>query len=70
MTMMDEELDDTVRKKYYDEVQELIGQNIPILYLIAANSYCTSKTNRLGNLWPSLLRPQLTWNLETLWIRD
>jgi peptide/nickel transport system substrate-binding protein len=70
MTMMDAELDDTVRKKYYDEVQELIGQNIPILYLIAANSYCTSKTNRLGNLWPSLLRPQLTWNLDTLWIRD
>ncbi|MEE2856979.1 MAG: ABC transporter substrate-binding protein [Planctomycetota bacterium] len=70
MTMMDEELDDTVRKKYYDEVQELIGQNIPILYLIAANSYATVKKDRIGNLWPSVLRPQLTWNLESLWIRE
>ena len=70
MAMMDEELDDSVRKDYFDEVQELMGQNIPMLYLIAANSYCTIKKNRLGNLWPSLLRPQLTWNLETLWIRQ
>jgi peptide/nickel transport system substrate-binding protein len=70
MAMMDEELDDSVRKGYFDEVQELMGQNIPILYLIAANSYCTIKKGRLGNLWPSLLRPQLTWNLETLWIRQ
>jgi len=69
MAMMDEELDDTIRKQYYDEVQELIGQNIPIIYLIAANSYATARTDRIGNLWPSLLRPQLTWNLEALWIR-
>jgi len=69
MTMMDEELDDTVRKKYYDEVQELFCTNIPMLYLIAANSYATVKKNRIGNLWPSVLRPQLTWNIETLWIR-
>ena len=67
MAMMDEELDDKVRKKYYDEVQELIGQNIPILYLIAANSYAASQEGRIGNLWPSLLRPQMTWNLESLW---
>lgn len=67
MTMMDEELDDKVRKKYYDEVQELIGQNIPILYLIAANSYGAAQEGRIGNLWPSLLRPQMTWNLESLW---
>ncbi|MEC9475872.1 MAG: ABC transporter substrate-binding protein [Planctomycetota bacterium] len=69
MTMMDEELDNKVRKKYNDEIQELIGENIPILYLIAANSYCTVQKDRVGNLWPSLLRPQLTWNLESLWIR-
>lgn len=69
MTMMDEELDNKVRKEYNDEIQELIGENIPILYLIAANSYGTVRKDRVGNLWPSLLRPQLTWNLETLWIR-
>ena len=67
--MMDEELDNKIRKKYNDEIQELIGENIPILYLIAANSYCTVQKDRVGNLWPSLLRPQLTWNLESLWVR-
>ncbi|MGE4619756.1 MAG: ABC transporter substrate-binding protein, partial [Planctomycetota bacterium] len=70
MAMMDEELDDKIRKKYYDEVQELTGQNIPILYLIAANSYATVQKDRIGNLWPSLLRPMLTWNIETLWIKN
>ena len=67
MAMMDEELDNKVRKKYYDEVQELIGQNIPMIYLIAANSYAAVQKDRLGNLWPSLLRPMLTWNIETIW---
>jgi len=70
MSMMDQELDDSVRKRYNDEIQVLIGENIPILYLAAANSYAVVKKNRLGNVWPSLLRPQLTWNLEELYFRQ
>lgn len=70
MSMMDQELDDTIRKKYNDEIQVLFGENIPILYIAAANSYAVIKKDRLGNIWPSVLRPQLTWNLEEVYIRQ
>lgn len=69
MGMMDMELEHDVRKKYNDEIQDLIAFNCPIFYLVAPNAYAMGKT-KVGNLWPSLLRPRLTWNIDELYMKE
>lgn len=69
MGKMDQEIDNNVRKKYNDRIQEIIAENSPILYLVSPNAYAMAK-KRVGNLWPSVLRPQLTWNIQELFIRS
>lgn len=64
----DRELDPAERKKHSDRVQELIAEHIPIFYLVAPNAYAAHKKH-VGNVWPSVLRPQLTWNIEELFLR-
>lgn len=66
--MMDRELDTAKRKEYSDEIQMLDASNQCIIYLVAQNSYALSRKD-VGNLWPSLLRPQTTWNVEELYQR-
>lgn len=69
MAQMDRESDPAQRKIHFDAVQELISLHVPIIYLVAENSYCITQKNRIGNLKPTILRPQLTWNLDQVWIR-
>jgi len=66
MGMMDLEFDNAVRKTYNDEIQALVAENCPIYYLVADNSYALAKPG-IGNLWPSLLRPEVSWNLDELY---
>ncbi|MCI0651781.1 MAG: hypothetical protein L0Z55_07845, partial [Planctomycetes bacterium] len=65
--LMDRELDDAVRKKYCDEMECLVAENCPKFFLVAPNAYAMAKKT-VGNLWPSVLRPQLTWNVEELYL--
>jgi peptide/nickel transport system substrate-binding protein len=69
MAKMDSELEYEVRKTYNDEIQALVAENIPIFYLVASNSYAGASRN-IGNLWPSLLRPEVTWNLDELYLKE
>ena len=68
MGMMDQELKYETRKKYNDEIQELIARECPIVYMVSPNAYAAAKPT-VGNVWPSVLRPQTTWNLESLFIQ-
>ena len=63
---LDRELDPVKRKAISDEIQIEVSKQIPILYLVAANQYALAKGS-VGNLWPSLLRPTVTWNIEELY---
>ena len=66
---LDRELDPAKRKEISDKIQIAVSENIPILYLVAANAYALSKKS-VGNLWPSALRPATTWNIEELYRKD
>jgi len=63
---LDRELDPAVRKEISDQIQIAVSRHIPILYLVASNQYSLGKKS-IGNLWPSLLRPSVTWNIQELY---
>lgn len=66
--LLDRTIEFEQRKEYSDEIQRLVAENLPILYLVSPNQYSLAK-REVGNLWPSPLRPQVTWNIQELFLR-
>lgn len=66
---MDRELSYEKRKEYQDEIAALMSEECPIMYLVSPNAYSAAKKS-VGNLWPSVLRPQLTWNVDEIYLKD
>jgi peptide/nickel transport system substrate-binding protein len=60
-------IDDRRRKQAFDRVQQVISDEAPILYLTYKNAL-VAVSPRLRNVEPSVLRPQVLWNVERLWI--
>src|SRR5262249_7489955 len=61
-------LDFATRKKAFDEVQAILGEELPMIYTIAPLAYAAARPE-LKNLKPSVLTPyRVTWNLEELWM--
>lgn len=58
-------LDFPTRKKYFDEVQKIMSDETPYIYLVTANAYVGLK-----NRWKNIRIPtlgSLVWNLDELW---
>jgi peptide/nickel transport system substrate-binding protein len=58
-------LDEAQRKKYYDEVQLIMSEQCPLIYLITPNSYAG-----LRHKWQNVQIPKLgslLWNKEQIW---
>ena len=55
--------DQDERKKAFNDVQKIFADNLPVLYFVAPRLYMGVST-RLGGLNPSILRPQLIWDIE------
>jgi peptide/nickel transport system substrate-binding protein len=53
------------RKAFYFEVQEILAEQQPMIFLVSAKDYVGHR-NRWKNLKPTSLGG-LTWNLESLW---
>ena len=49
-------------------MQGVFAENLPALYFVAPRLYMGVST-RVGGLTPSILRPQLLWNAETITVR-
>jgi peptide/nickel transport system substrate-binding protein len=59
-------LDFSERKRSFDEVQQILGEQLPMISIVAANAYAAVDT-RLANLKPSLAASmRITWNAEEL----
>ena len=56
------------QKAIFNEVQGVFAENLPALYFVAPRLYMGVST-RVGGLTPSILRPQLLWNAETITVR-
>jgi peptide/nickel transport system substrate-binding protein len=58
-------LDYPTRKKYFDEVQKIMSDETPYIYLVTANAYVGLKDR-----WKNIRIPplgSLVWNLDELW---
>lgn len=61
-------LDVAEQKRIFDQVQNIFAENLPALYFVAPRLYIGVNT-RVGGLTPSILRPQLLWNVEAITVR-
>jgi peptide/nickel transport system substrate-binding protein len=53
------------RKAYFDKVQEIVAEKVPMLFLVNPNALSAVSAN-LKNVTPATLRPQIYWNVEHL----
>src|SRR5271165_79292 len=61
-----ETLDRGKRKVYFDEVQQIVVDQAPMIFLVNPNSLGAFSLN-LKNVSPAALRPQLYWNADRLY---
>ncbi len=60
--------DYTARKKLYDQVQELVAQNLPFIFLLSPNILVGAQAT-VGNFHPAILEPYCLWNADQLFLR-
>jgi peptide/nickel transport system substrate-binding protein len=58
-------LDPNLRKKYFDEVQQIAWEQEPFIYLVDRDAL-SAVSPVVQNVHPSVLRPQVYWNIEQL----
>lgn len=61
-------LDYAKRKRLYDKVQEIIAENVPLIFLASPDVLVAAK-NRVGNFQPAVLSPYTLWNVEQLYLQ-
>lgn len=57
------------RRSSFNRVQEIVSDEVPLLYLVTKNSLVSVSTHLRG-VSPSALRPQLYWNAEHLYFEN
>jgi peptide/nickel transport system substrate-binding protein len=57
------------RKRAFDDIQKIFADNLPVLYFVAPRLYMGVST-RVGGVTPSILRPQLLWNVERMTVKQ
>ena len=58
-------LDPGRRRALFEEVQRIVAENLPVLYFAAPRMY-TAHSRRLTGVVPSVQRPPVLWNADTL----
>ena len=59
--------DQVERKQFFDQVQKIFAENLPVIYFVAPRMYM-GVSSRVGSMSPTILRPQLLWSADTLTI--
>jgi len=59
-------LDRDLRKAYFDEVQYIISDMAPYIYIVTPEVFVAYRTS-FKNMQPSILRHRLLWNIEEVW---
>jgi len=55
------------RKRLYDQVQQIVAQNLPVICLASPDILVGTK-DRIGNFHPAILDPYALWNVEELYV--
>ncbi len=58
--------DQNQRKRYFDQVQKIVWEQQPFIYLVNKNALAAISPT-LANTSPVVLRPETFWNVETLY---
>ena len=66
MKLQQSEPDYVQRKKYYDEVQRIVSDQVPVIYTINKFIFACAK-NKIGNLRPAVARHRTLWNADELY---
>ena len=61
-------LDVSKRKEYYNEVQYIISDKVPYIYIVIPQIFVAVR-NKYENLVPTIMRHRLLWNIEEVWQR-
>jgi peptide/nickel transport system substrate-binding protein len=61
--------DPAKRKVYFDQVQQIAADKVPMLFLVNPNALSAVSPN-VQNVTPAALRPQIYWNVEHLQVRN
>lgn len=61
--------DEKHRKEYFDQVQKIVWEQQPFIYLVNKNALAAISP-LLANTSPVVLRPQTFWNVETLYFSN
>jgi len=56
------------RKKLYDRAQEIISQNVPLIFLLSPNILVGAQAT-VGNFHPAILEPYALWNADQIYLR-
>jgi peptide/nickel transport system substrate-binding protein len=62
------ERDGAARKRFYDRVQQLVAENLPMIPILSPNVLVGAKAG-LGNFRPAILDPQVIWNVDEMFWR-
>ncbi len=54
------------RKEYYNEVQYILSDKVPYIYLVIPQIF-VAISNKYENLVPTIMRHRLLWNIEEVW---
>ncbi|MGC1104967.1 MAG: ABC transporter substrate-binding protein [Candidatus Acidiferrales bacterium] len=55
------------RKHLYDQVQEIVAQDLPVICLASPHILIGAK-DRIGNFHPAILAPYALWNIDELYV--
>jgi peptide/nickel transport system substrate-binding protein len=55
------------RKHLYDQVQEIVAEDLPVICLASPHILVGAK-NRVGNFHPAILAPYALWNVDELYV--
>ena len=53
------------RKAYFDQVQQIVAEKAPMLFLVNPNALAAVSPN-VKNVTPAALTPQIIWNADRL----
>jgi peptide/nickel transport system substrate-binding protein len=56
------------RKQLYDQVQEIVAQNVPFVFLVSPNILVAANST-VGNFHPAILEPYGLWNADQIFLR-
>ena len=66
--LRDRRLDQAERHRVFNEIQQIFANNLPAIYFVAPRLYMATST-RVGGLSPSILRPQLLWDVDRITVQ-